>query len=149
MLRQLLVGSAVSVCNIAIHALVMATVIRAARIAGERATSRQSLRLVTVMIATVSVLMLAHLTEVLVWSFAYTIVGIAPAGTDVMYFAFVNYTTLGYGDVIPLERWRLLGPMTAMNGVLLFGWSTAVIFQVLQRTMIGLRSEEARGSRRI
>jgi Arc/MetJ family transcription regulator len=149
MLRQLLVGSAVSVCNIAIHALVMATVIRAARIAGERATSRQSLRLVTVMIATVSVLMLAHLTEVLVWSLAYTIVGIAPGGTDLIYFAFVNYTTLGYGDVIPLERWRLLAPMTAMNGVLLFGWSTAVIFQVLQRTMIGLRGEEASGSRRI
>jgi hypothetical protein len=47
----------------------------------------------------------------------------------------VNYTTLGYGDVIPVERWRLLGPITAMNGVLLFGWSTAVIFEVLRRTM--------------
>ena len=93
------------------------------------------------MIATVSVLMLAHLTEVLVWSFAYTIVGIAPDGTDLIYFAFVNYTTLGYGDVIPLERWRLLAPMTAMNGVLLFGWSTAVIFQVLRRTMAAERQQ--------
>jgi hypothetical protein len=46
-----------------------------------------------------------------------------------------NYTTLGYGDVTPVERWRLLGPMTAMNGVLLFGWSTAVIFDVLRRTV--------------
>jgi hypothetical protein len=45
----------------------------------------------------------------------------------------VNYTTLGYGDVTPVERWRLLGPITAMNGVLLFGWSTAVIFEVLRR----------------
>ena len=43
-------------------------------------------------------------------------------------------TTLGYGDVTPVARWRLLGPMTAMNGVLLFGWSTAVIFQGLRRT---------------
>jgi hypothetical protein len=34
-----------------------------------------------------------------------------------------------------VERWRLLGPMTAMNGVLLFGWSTAVIFEVLRRTV--------------
>ena len=50
-----------------------------------------------------------------------------------MYFALVNYTTLGYGDVTPMARWRLLGPMTAMDGVLLFGWSTAVIFQVLRR----------------
>jgi hypothetical protein len=142
MLRQLLVGTAVSVCNIAIHAMVMVTVIRVARVASERATSRQSLRLIAVMIATVSVLMVAHLAEVLVWSFAYMIVGVAPPGTDLIYFAFVNYTTLGYGDVTPLERWQLLGPMTAMNGVLLFGWSTAVIFQVLRKTMMDLRSEE-------
>ena len=71
MFRQFLVGTAVSVCNIAIHAMVMVTVIRVARIAGESATSRPSLRLVAVMIATVSVLMVAHLAEVLVWSFAY------------------------------------------------------------------------------
>ena len=136
MLRQFLVGSAVSVCNIAIHAMVMAAVIRVAHIADEGATSRQSLRLIVVMIATVSVLMAAHLAEVLVWSFAYTIVSVAPPGTDLIYFAFVNYTTLGYGDVTPLERWHLLGPMTAMNGVLLFGWSTAVIFAVLRRTVM-------------
>jgi hypothetical protein len=133
MLRQFLVGTAVSVCNIAIHAMVMATVVRAARIAGDRARSRQSLQLIAIMIATVSVLMVAHLAEVLVWSLAYTIVRAAPPGTDLIYFAFVNYTTLGYGDVTPVERWRLLGPMTAMNGVLLFGWSTAVIFEVLRR----------------
>jgi hypothetical protein len=59
----------------------------------------------------------------------------ASTGVDLLYFAFVNYTTLGYGDVTPVDRWRLLGPLTAMNGVLLFGWSTAVIFHVLLRTM--------------
>ncbi len=134
---------AVSVCNIAIHAMVMATVVRAARVAGERATSRESLQLIAIMIATVSVLMVAHLVEVLVWSLAYAIVRAAPPGTDLIYFAFVNYTTLGYGDVTPVERWRLLGPMTAMNGVLLFGWSTAVIFEVLRRA----RKSDAMGSR--
>jgi hypothetical protein len=41
----------------------------------------------------------------------------------------------GHGDVTPVERWWLLGPLTAMNGVLLFGWSTAVIFEVLRRTV--------------
>ena len=142
MLRQFLVGTAVSACNIAIHAMVMAAVIRVAYIADESATSRQSLRLIAVMIATVSVLMAAHLAEVFVWSFAYAIVSVAPPGTDLTYFAFVNYTTLGYGDVTPVERWHLLGPMTAMNGVLLFGWSTAVIFAVLRRTMMTSPTEE-------
>jgi hypothetical protein len=79
--------------------------------------------------------MAAHASEVIVWSLAYGVVDAAPVGTDLLYFAFVNYTTLGYGDVVPVERWQLMGPMTAMNGVLLFGWSTAVIFEVLRKAM--------------
>jgi hypothetical protein len=134
MLRQLLVGIAVSVCNIGIHALVMTAVVRVARSATAKERSGQA-RLVAVMIATVSVLMLAHIAEVIVWALAYAMVDAVPSGADVLDFAFVNYTTLGYGNVIPVERWRLLGPMTAMNGVLMFGWSTAVIFEVLRRSM--------------
>jgi hypothetical protein len=138
MLRQLLVGGAVSVCNIAIHGLVMATVVQIAARMAARHTVGQSLRLVVIIaaasIATVPVLMVAHFSEVMVWSLAYAVVGAAPTGADPVYFAFVNYTTLGYGDVTPVERWRLLGPTTAMNGVLMFGWSTAVIFEVLRRT---------------
>ena len=142
MLRQFLVSIAVSLGNIAIHATVMAAVLWVVRIADARATSRHSLRLVAVMIATVSVLMAAHIVEVAVWALAYRMVDIAPPGTDLLYFAFVNYTTLGYGDVTPIERWHLLGPMTAMNGVLLFGWSTAVIFSVLRSTMMTNQNKE-------
>jgi hypothetical protein len=135
MLRQYLVGAAVSVCNITLHSLVTVALLRVMHVAGGTATSRRWLRLIAVMIATVSILMVAHLAEVHVWSLTYAIFSAAPAGTELTYFAFVNYTTLGYGDVIPVERWRLLGPMTAMNGVLLFGWSTAAIFEVLRRTL--------------
>src|SRR5260221_4514893 len=105
MLRQFLVSIAVSAGNIAIHAIVMAAVLWVARIADERTTSRQSLRLVAVMIATVSVLMAAHIAEVAVWALAYRIVGAAAPGTDFIYFAFVNYTTLGYVDEVPIEPW--------------------------------------------
>ena len=47
----------------------------------------------------------------------------------------MNYTTLGYGDVIPVSGRRMLGPATAMCGVRMFGWSTAVIFEVLRKAM--------------
>jgi hypothetical protein len=87
------------------------------------------------MIATVSVLMLAHVSEVLVWAATYAMTDAAPDGAALVYFAFVNYTTLGYGDITPVPRWLLLGPITAMNGILLFGWSTAVLFEVLRKTM--------------
>jgi len=61
-----------------------------------------------------------------------------PVG-DGFYFAFVNYTTLGYGDILPAPEWRMLGPITALNGILLFGWSTAVIFEVLRTSAGALR----------
>ena len=82
--------------------------------------------------ATVTVLMFAHLSEILVWGAVYDLLGAVPHGVDSFYFAFVNYTTLGYGDIIPATRWRLLGPLAAMNGVLLFGWSTAVMYDILR-----------------
>jgi len=46
---------------------------------------------------------------------AYAIVDAAPAGSDLVYFAFVNYTTLGYGDITPVQAWRLTDPMTAIT----------------------------------
>jgi hypothetical protein len=134
MLIQFLIGGIVSVCNIAIHAMVMTAVVSAARASATK-SPHPSLLLIFTMIAAVSILMAAHVLEVYVWSLAYGIVGAAPAGTNLVYFAFVNYATLGYGDVTPVEDWKLLGPITAMNGALMFGWSTAVIFEVLQKTM--------------
>jgi hypothetical protein len=135
MVRQFLMGGAISICNIMIHALVMTAVVRASQTTAVSTARRPNLRLMAVMVATVSVLMAAHTCEVFVWSLAYGLVDAVPADAPHVYFAFVNYTTLGYGDVLPVERWQLLGPMTAMNGVLLFGWSTAVIFEVLRRAM--------------
>lgn len=135
MLRQILVGSAVSVCTIAIHALIMSVVVNVAHRVGKKSRIHHSLLVVGVMIPTVSVLMIAHILEVGVWALAYEVLDVAPAGVGLVYFAFVNYTTLGYGDIIPAERWQLLGPITAMNGVLLFGWSTAVIFAILREAM--------------
>jgi hypothetical protein len=142
MLRQLLFGGAVSAVNIAIHALVMMILIQVARKASDRSKARSSEHLVLVMIPTVLVLMLTHATEIMVWALAYSLIDATPPEADRMYFAFVNYTTLGYGDVVPVKRWNLLGPMTALNGVLLIGWSTAVIFEVLRRALreVGRRS---------
>ena len=135
MLRQVLVAAPVCVCTIVIHALVMTTVVRVAHALGHKAIWHPWVRLTAVMIATVSVLMLAHVSEVLVWAATYALTHAAPAGASLVYFAFVNFATLGYGDITPVPRWQLLGPITALNGVMLSGWSTAVIFEVLRRTI--------------
>jgi hypothetical protein len=100
-----------------------------------------------VMVGTAAALMVAHTLEVFVWALAYSLVGAAPADSEMLYFAFVNYTTLGYGDITPVQAWQLTGPITAMNGILMFGWSTAVLFEVLRKTLDHLASIGASGFR--
>ena len=135
MLRQFLLGGGVSLINIAIHSMIMATVVGLAQRASVTKLLHPSLFLAAVMIPVVAVLMATHTAEVMVWASAYALVNAAPENVQLVYFAFVNYATLGYGDIVPVDRWKLLGPITAMNGALMFGWSTAVMFEVLRKTM--------------
>ncbi len=135
-LVQLFVGIIASTVCIAIHATVMTAIVRVAPGIAGRLIARPTLLLIMTMVGTVVILMFAHMIEVAVWALTYVVVGAAPGEAGVLYFAFVNYTTLGYGDVLPTTQWRLLGPATAMCGILLFGWSTAVIFEVLRKTLV-------------
>jgi hypothetical protein len=145
MLFQFLVGALVSAVNIGIHALVTVVAIAIARSAAFRETAWPRLHLMGVMVATAAVLEIAHAAEILVWALTYDIVGAAAVpDSELLYFAFVNYTTLGYGDITPVQAWRLLGPVAAMNGVLLFGWSAAILFEVLRKTLdhVGLTKDD-------
>ena len=136
---QLAIGAVCCLVNIAIHAAIMAWVVTAARRTASAAAKLSAApRLTAIMISTVLVLLVAHALEVLVWALTYRLVDLVPVG-DGFYFAFVNYTTLGYGDILPAPEWRMLGPITALNGILLFGWSTAVIFEVLRTSSGALR----------
>ena len=131
-------GLLVSVITIAIQAMATLCVIKMVRYAARHVSGRRKIEaLVVVMAAAGTLLTVFHLLEVLVWAQLYAITG-ATEIENVYYFAFVNFTTLGYGDLIPARPWRILGPMTAANGMLLFGWSTAVLFAVLSRAITQL-----------
>lgn len=144
MLLQFLVGAIACICSIAIHAMVMLVLVHVAGRAASGSAAWPSLRLIGIMVGAVTLLMLAHGAEVVVWAVTYELVGAAAPDADMLYFAFVNYTTLGYGDVVPAARWRLIGPTTAMCGVLMFGWSTAVIFEVLRQAVTMLPTPQPR-----
>ena len=77
--------------------------------------------------------LLAHLVEMALWAVLFVICGEFPQFGTAFYHSAVNFTTLGYGDVVMTPAWRLLGPLEAANGVLMFGVSTAMIFAVIQR----------------
>ena len=50
-----------------------------------------------------------------------------------VYHSAVNFTSLGYGDVVMSARWKLLGPLEAGNGVLMFGMTSAALMAILQQ----------------
>jgi hypothetical protein len=88
-----------------------------------------------VIVLTGTLVMAGHFVEVMVWAITYGLVGVGPASVQLIYLAFDNYTTLGYADLVAPEQWRLLRPMTALNGIMLIGWSTALIIEILRRSV--------------
>src|SRR5688572_15906144 len=75
-------------------------------------------------IRVVSSLLLVHLLEASAWAALYWLARALPDGETAFYFSLTSYTTVGYGDVVLPPEWRLLGPIEAATGILMFGWST-------------------------
>lgn len=78
-------------------------------------------------------LLAAALAQVALWAFAFVLCGEFADFEEAFYHSAVNFTTLGYGDVVMSRRWRLLGPLEAANGSLMLGLSAAMLFTVLGR----------------
>jgi len=81
----------------------------------------------------VALLLLAGILEAAIWAVAYLQTGAFSSFEEAMYFSVVSFTTLGLGDITLSEQWRLLGAFEAANGIVMFGWSTALVFAFVQR----------------
>jgi hypothetical protein len=147
MLRDLLAGGAISFLNFGIHAAMTAVIVVATQ-RTHAATLHLGIfmRLVALLTITVAVLMCAHVAEIAVWAAYLDIAGIRIKDANAFEFAFENYTALGYGDALPADpNRRLVGPVLALNGLLLIGWSVAVIFEVMRMAefQFGRRSKHS------
>jgi hypothetical protein len=134
MTRDLFIGLGISFLNFGIHAVVTALIVVTTRRTDTR-THHLGLfvRLTALLTVSVTFLMFAHIAEIGVWAVLLDIMGVRIANIGLFEFAFENYTALGYGDALPKDvRYRLLGPVMALNGLLLIGWSVAVIFEVMR-----------------
>jgi hypothetical protein len=137
MWSQLFTGGLVSFVNFGIHALITGVLVEATRRAAARTDHLHAfLRMIALLTVTMIGLMCAHVCEIGVWTLYYSYEGVAPAGTTPFEFAFENYTALGYGEPAPPEGKRLVGPITALNGLLLIGWSVAIIFEVMRMAQV-------------
>ena len=81
----------------------------------------------------VLMMFLISLVEVFIWACAYLVLNAIEGMEQAVYFSMVTFTTLGYGDVLLDERWRLLASFEAANGIIMFGWTTAIVIAAVQR----------------
>lgn len=127
-------GMLLAVVTIAIHASTTSFLIDFLR---ARATSFKTRfgGLKALMLTALGLLSI-HVVETMVWAVAYWL---AVGGNDfaniedAVYFSTVTFTTLGYGDIVITGGWKMLGACQAMTGLLVFGWSTAMLFAVVQK----------------
>jgi len=78
-------------------------------------------------------LVVLHHVEAALWAAVYIGLGVLADWDTAIYFSIVTMTSVGYGDVLLSGDWRLLAAFQAMDGMLLFGISTAFLFAVLQQ----------------
>ena len=140
----LVVGVGAVACTIFIHALALAATVNFVR--HERRLGRAgagALIDLAIVALVVSFAFVAHLIEIALWAVLLVICGEFQEFGNAFYHSAVNYTTLGYGDLLLTPSWRMLGPLEAANGALMFGVSTAMVFAVIQRLLLA-RFEDLR-----
>jgi len=134
MIQQILFALTLTSITVVLHAAGSAFVVIPVAGVWKRVMDSSAVpRPVWTLIRLVSLLLILHLVEMSVWALAYCAGGVLPDFETALYYSMTSYTTVGFGDVIPPISWRLLGPIEAVVGVLMLGWSTSIIVAAVQR----------------
>ena len=130
MLSQLAIGSVLVVLTVLVHGVGLDIIIRAFRaIRMETLSQWKSLSFSLIVLAIFS----THVIEIWIWAVFYFFIEEFPTFEAALYFSTSSFTTVGFGDLTLSEEWRLLSSLESANGMILFGWSTAFIFEIARR----------------
>ena len=133
MLLNVFLAALLLVTTTGIHAGGMMLALYIAKISKKRGmTGFRILRISSIVLLMFAISVL----EVLVWAVAYLALNAIEGLEQAVYFSMVTFTTLGYGDVLLDDRWRLLASFEAANGIIMFGWTTAIVMAVVHRIFI-------------
>ena len=128
MLRSLLTGLPVMVLCLVAEAVFVTFCLRHQAQVTSKWLARPTRIRTTILLSTVMLLMtIGNFVQTAIWAGLFVMLGEFSDFSHALYFSGVTFATLGYGDILMSERWRLLGPMEAANGILMFGVSTAVM----------------------
>ena len=132
MISVLLLGSLTTVVNLAIQVMMTLLIVRHLtarfdRSAGHEITGHGMRVLVIVLVG----LFLGHLLQFATWAILFLLPGEFSDFETAFYHSAVNFASLGYGDIVMSEKWRLLGALEATNGVLMLGLSAGAVLSVM------------------
>jgi hypothetical protein len=146
-LVPLAVGAGVVLCTLMIHGLAVIANVNFVRYERRRGRIGVGFRIdFAIVVVAMMLVFVAHLIEMALWAGLFLMCGEFHEFGIAYYFSATNYTTLGYGDLIMSPAWKLLGPLEAADGALMFGVSTAMIFTVIVR-LVEARFEDLRSGR--
>ena len=132
-MTPLAVGAGAVVCTIAIHTVFVIATVNFVRLEKRGGRVGKSFWFdIAIVGRAIALALVAHLIEMAVWAVLFVMCREFSDFGTAYYHSAVNYTTLGYGDIVMSASWRLLGPLEATNGLLLFGVTTAMVFAIMQ-----------------
>jgi hypothetical protein len=135
MFMQLVMGGVMIGLTVVLHALSLDAIIRHLRWL-ERAVLHRVQHLPWkpfTIAAVVLSIFVVNVAEIWIWAGLYSAAGAFSDFETALYFSTTAFTTVGFGDVMPVRGWRLLGAVEGANGFMLFGWSTAFTFEILSQ----------------
>ena len=152
MLRALLIGAGAMTLCLLLQSVLLAWSVRFYARRQKTVAARSSWWSTLMVINGVMLLLLLGISaQIVMWAMVFMLVDEFGRFSEAVYHSAVNFATLGYGDIVMSERNRLLGPLEAINGVLMVGVSTAALlatFQHAVKATIAARSG-ARGQSRV
>ena len=131
MLLDILITIFIVTVTVVIHTFGMMIAIRIIRKQKASQLTFQRFRSVP-LVGVVLVMFFISIVEVLLWAATYLWVNIIESFEEAFYFSMVTFTTLGYGDIVLKGTWRLLASFEAAIGIIMFGWTTAIVFAAVQ-----------------
>lgn len=133
MLASLSLGTLVISITVLIHTFGLIEITRAMGYLTNRFRMHGHRSRVVAMLSVVFGLFALLTVEVWFWALVYRLIGAFPDFEHALYFSTVSFSTVGFGDIIPVNKWRLLGALEAINGFLMIGWSTAYLIAASTR----------------
>ena len=132
MLARILIACVLVAITVAVHAVGFALVLRS--LTSSRAVLPTQIWPMTWLFIRVTwVLLVIHAVEITVWALFYLWWECLPDAESAFYFSGVTYATIGYGEVVLPEPWRMFAPIEGLTGILMCGLSASLFFAVVSR----------------